>query len=189
MLMATRGPSETSPPRQLTETSRGSMPVPGREPAGPVTSALRRGPGAMVNTPGEYRQSRPPPRSTQMGAIQRASHPPLPSRYGSDYCAASGRHPADPACFPISPVAAAKVCYIVSVLSCHSIRCFLLSCPRLALDSVSHPDPCSSCAPPAKPYGPASAWPWLFPGVDPSSAFPVPCPPHRPVPGCSWPSC
>lgn len=187
--MATRGRSETSPPRPLTETSRGSMPVPGRERAGPVTSALHRGPGAMVKTPGEYRQSRPPPPSIPW-AIQRASlPPPLPyhptmalttvPRLDLNRLTLHGFRYLQP---PLRR-------YVISVLSSDSIRCFLLSWSRLALDSVSHPDPCSSCPPPAKPYGPASAWPWLSPGVDPSSAFPVPCPPHRPVPGCSWPSC
>lgn len=62
-----------------------------------------------------------------------------------------------------------------------------LSSPRLALDSVSRPDPCSSSCTSGKAVLPCQCWAMAVPwGAGPSSAFPpVPCPPHRPVPGCS----
>lgn len=81
--------------------------------------------------------------------------------------------------------------YIHSVLSQHpaaaALSIPLLSSPRLALDSVSCPDPCSlllhlrqsRIALPVLGHGCSL-------GAGPSSAFPpVPCPSHRPVPGCS----
>lgn len=74
----------------------------------------------MVNTPGEYTQVSPTATLNPMGNPARPPLP-LPSRYGFDYYASTGPHPADPACFPIYPAAAAKVCYICSVLSQHPL--------------------------------------------------------------------
>lgn len=176
--MAIRGRSETSRPSRLTVTSRGSMPAPGREPAGPVTSALRRGPVAMVNIPGEYSLAH------RRHAQPRGNPPPKPSPISGPGFALLHRARMDLNrltlhAFPYlqSPLRR----YVISVPSCHSIRCFLLSCPRLALDSVPPPILAPSCAS-GKAVCPASARRWLFPGVDPSSAFPVPraLPPSRP---------
>lgn len=76
--------------------------------------------------------------------------------------------------------------YVISVLSCHSIRCFLLSCSRLALDSVSRPDPCFLLHPPAKPSALPVAGHGCSLGLTLRQPSRFPCPPHRPVPGCSW---
>lgn len=146
--MATRGRSETSQPSPLTVTSRGSMPAPGREPAGPVTSALRRGPGVMVNIPGEYSLAhRPPPRP--------APWQPAPKTFSHirPWLCLLQRARMDLNrltlhAFPYFQSSLRR--YVISVPSCHSTRCFLLSCPRLALDSV--PPPILALhAPPVKP--------------------------------------
>lgn len=147
MPMATRGRSETSRPSRLTVTSRGSMPAPGRGPAGPVTSALRRGPGVMVNIPGEYSLAH------RRHAQPRGNPPPKPSPIsgpGSACCIRARMDLNRLTLYAFPYLQSPLRRYVISVPSCHSIRCFLLSCPRLALDSV--PPPILALhAPPVKP--------------------------------------